>query len=418
MRVALINPRSEGTKVNSWVKKIGTFYRATFPVLASYTPKDVDLAIYEENVEEVDFRRPVDLVGITVLTSAFKRAKEISAKYRSKGIKVVWGGIHPSVLPEESKLYANSIVRGQGEIAWKELLEDFKRSELKSEYIGNAPSERVLPKRTVLGNKSLFVFESVETSRGCPNRCNYCSVPIINDGKFQRFSIDSVIEDIMSTKGNYLFFVDDNLIGDINYAKKLFERMTGLGKKWLSQSPIYIADNDKLLELASKSGCIGLYVGVESVSEESLKEANKKGNRIKKYREQIKKIHDYGIAIESGFIFGFDNDKKTIFEETLEFINDAEIDSPNFHILTPYPGTNLYERMKQQNRLLTNDWSLYNTGSVVFKPTSMSPDELQNGYDWANKQAYSWHRIMKRTVGSNHPLWTFLVNTWVKGGLK
>lgn len=416
MKVALINPRTEGTKIRLWFKKITTFYRITFPVLASYTPQNIDLTVIEENVEDIDFNKDYDLIGITVLTSAFNRAKDISEKFKEKGSTIVWGGIHPTVLPTESKRYADSIVIGAGEIAWKQLLSDFEKNSLKSEYFGSLPNERILPDRSVLNGKSFYNFDAVETSRGCSNSCDYCSVPVMNNGRFNQFSIDSVIEDIQSTHGKYLFFVDDNLIGNPNRAKQLFQKMRGLGKKWLSQAPVYIANDDEMLRLAAESGCIGLYLGLESVSEYSLKEANKKRNKASEFKKQIKKIHDYGISIETGFIFGFDADSKGIFEQTLEFIDKTYIDSPNFHILTPYPGTKLYNKLKLENRLLHQDWSKYNTGNVVFYPKNMSLEDLQEGYNWINKQTYDWGRIIKRTIGSNHPLFTFIVNASLKGG--
>lgn len=330
MKVALIIPKSSGTRARGIIKRLFGFYRLTLPVLAAYTPErinseNIDLYTYEENVEKIDFDKDFDLVGISVLTSAAHRAYKISDIFRERGTKVVLGGVHPTVMPEEAKQHADSIVRGSGESAWQEVLNDFKNCGLKQEYNGNRATPRRLPRRDIIKNKSIWTFTTIETSRGCPNRCDYCSVHSLNNGKFEQYSIDSVIQDIESTKRKYIFFLDDNLIGNLGYAKELFTRMKGIGKRWLAQIPIYIAEEDELLRLAAESGCFALYIGVESISGESLKEANKRKNHVERYSELIKKIHNYGIGIEIGIIFGFDNDDKSIFEKTLEFVDKTEL---------------------------------------------------------------------------------------------
>lgn len=418
MKIALINPKSESTRVNGFLKQLVSMYRVTFPTLAAYLPEYIDLTVYEENVEKIDFNEDFELVGISVLTSAFNRAKEISELFRDRGTPVVWGGIHPTVLPEESKLYADVVVRGGGELALRDVISDYEKGQLKREYVGSSIANRLLPNRSVLKGKSLLTFETIETSRGCPHDCAYCSVNLLYGTRYQQFSIDSVIADLESINGKYIFFVDDNLFGNPIYAKKLFERMTGLNKQWLSQAPVYAAEDDELLRLAAKSGCFGLYFGLESISQESLSEAHKQKNDPLKYTGLIKKVHDFGIGVEAGFIFGFDNDDKSIFDRTLEFIDKNQIDSPNFHILTPYPGTALFQRLEQKGRLLHEDWSKYNTGHVVFQPKQMSPEELQWGYDYAYAESHSLRRIINRTLGSSHPFYTFVVNLADKGKQK
>ncbi len=413
MKVALINPRTDGTRVNSKLKKIATIFRVTLPVLAAYTPKDIDLRVYEESVEDIDFNEEFDLVGISVLTSSFQRAREISEEYSDNGTKVVWGGIHPTIMPEESKKYADSIIKYNGELAWRNVLSDFKNGRLKEEYIGQMPIERILPERNILSGKSFFSFATVETSRGCPYSCDYCSTPLLNGGKFQKFSIDSVIHDIQSIDSNFIFFVDDNLLGNKKHAKELFERMKGLGKSWLSQASIHIAEDDELLKAAVEAGCKGLYIGFESVYQGSLDES-RKNNNVSKYSDLIKKIHDYGIAIEGGFIFGFDSDDKSVFEKTIDFVDKTKIDSPNYHVLTPYPGTPLFERLKLEGRIITQDWSKYNTGNVVFRPKQMTSGELLEGYNWIHDETYGLSNIFRRVISSKRPLYTLVANLPIK----
>lgn len=416
MKVALINPRSEGTKVRPYLKRMTTFFRVTLPVLAAYTPDEVELDVFDENVELIPFDKGYDVVGLTVLTSGFNRAVEISNRFRAKGTKVVWGGIHPTVCPKESKQFADSIVVGEGELAWSQLLKDYQVGELKLLYAGQPAEERKLPKRSVLNGKSLLTFEAVETSRGCPNSCEHCIVPVINNGRIRNFSLESVVEDIKSTRGTHLFFVDDNLIGNPEFAKKLFERMRCLRKKWLCQAPVYIADDNEMLRLASESGCIGLYLGVKSILSNCLDEVGKRRNVTERYRTQLQKIHDCGIGVEAGFIFGFDGDTPEVFERTLEFLDQTKVDSPNFHILTPYPGTRLFQRLEREGRILHRDWSRYNTGNVVHIPRNLTPETLAEGFEWIHKQAYSLPRITKRVLGSNHPFYTAVVNLTTKIG--
>jgi len=417
MKVALINPKNKSQRVNGFLKRITSAYRVTFPVLASYLPEDVDLTVYEENVEKIKFDENFDLVGVSVQTNAFNRAREISEQFRNRNIPVIWGGIHPTALPEESKKHADVIVIGPGEIVLPKLISDYKNGELKREYTGiPVEGKRLLPDRSVLKGKSLISYETVETSRSCPYSCEYCSVHLVHGKRFQQFSIDSVIEDIESTRGRSIFFVDDNLIGNPRYAKELFRRMIGLNKRWVSQAPVSIAEDPELLRLAAESGCFGLYLGLESLSQESLAEAHKNGNNIERYPDLIKKIHDFGLVIETGFIFGFDNDDSSVFDRTLEFVDKNQIDSPDFHILTPYPGTKLFRRIESEGRLMHRDWSKYNRGNVVFQPKRMSAEELQDGYDMADRESLSLGRIVNRTLSSNHPFYTFVVNMGYKIG--
>lgn len=415
MKIALINPKSDSTIGNGFLKRLTTIYRTTFPVLAAYIPDHVEVTVFDENVEKIDFEEPVDLVGISVLTSAFQRACEITQRYHSLNIPVVWGGIHPTVRPIESKNHADAIVRGYGELAIQRVIEDFNNGKISREYCEPLPKPRRIPNRNVMRAKSWYVFDTIETSRGCPNTCDYCSIPILHGKTVTFFSIDSVIEDIQSTEGKYIFFVDDNLIANPAYAKQLFARMKWLGKKWLSQAPIYIAEDEELLRLASESGCIGLYLGLESISPESLIEINKTRSKVDEYPDLIKRIHSFGIGVEAGFIFGFDNDDEFIFDKTLDFIDGVEIDSVNFHILTPYPGTRLFQRLDSEGRLLHKNWEKYTTGNVVFQPKRMSVQRLQEGYDSLWRAAHSFKRVINRTLGSNHPFSTLVVNLAYKG---
>lgn len=403
-RIALILPR--GKVYHYKTGAFGIFIRyapLTFPTLISYTPKkyDISFKIYDEGIEKFDVTKiNADLVGITAITGTSKRAYAYADYFRKKGIPVVLGGVHPTLLPHEAKQHADSVVTGLANHSWPKLLKDFKWGKLKEFYqqpkntdFKNWP----LPDRSCYEEKKmrLVTINSIEATYGCPNKCEFCVTPYSCKGYHHR-PIKDVIDEIKNIKARHIVFVDPSPIENINYAKKLYKAMIPLKKKWMSPSTIRMADDKELLDLAAKSGCKGLLIGFESVTDQSLKNIKKGFNSLNKFYENSKKFHDKGIAIMGCFVFGLDSDDKSVFKRTLEFINKANIDLPRFTVNTPFPGTPFFNRMAKENRLLTKNWSLYDCQHVVIKPKKMTPLELQKGHHWIWREAYKLPYVFKR----------------------
>ena len=404
MIVRLISPGSP-VAVASKREKALQFSRLSLATVAALFPPDADIRIINDSIDTIDFREKVDLVGITAITSTAPRAYEIADKFRKRGVPVIMGGIHPTALPEEAALHADAVVIGEAEGVMQELINDFKTGKLKKFYHSQArPSLANLPlprKDLFAGSKYYRELDVVQTTRGCPFNCDFCSVTDFFGRTYRTRPIPEVIREIKQlSKHKIIFFVDDNIAGIPSYAKKLFKALIPLKIRWFGQASIIIAKDTELLKLAAKSGCLSLFIGFESISISSLKQVGKTVNRVRDYSTGIKKIHDHGIGIIGAFIFGFDSDDESVFEKTVAFINRNQIELASFSILTPLPGTRLYKQMEAEGRIIERDWAKYTCGEVVFQPKLLTVDQLQNGYYWARKQISSYSSIFRRTL---HP---------------
>jgi len=379
-------------------------------VIAALTPKDIEIEIIDENIENVDFNKKVDLVGITTMTASSPRAYEIADRFREKGIPVVLGGIHATVLPEEAVQHADAVVIGEAEGSWEKLIQDLREGgkEALAKFYQNAqrpdPSKIPIPKRGLVENKGYLLKRFLQLSRGCPFDCHFCSVSKFFGKKYRFRPVKKVIEEIKGMVGKslrtrFLGFLDDNIVGNIAYARELFKALIPYNLLWIGQSSINIARHEDVLELAAASGCKGLFIGFESISEASLGEINKSQNKIGFYEKAIKKIHQFGIAIEGAFIFGFDHDDKSIFQKTVKFIEKVKLDAIQFTILTPLPGTKLHEKLEKEGRIIDRNWSNYDLAHAVFQPKLMTPQELKEGFDRAYQRIYSLSSIFKRLTG-------------------
>ena len=378
--------------------------------VAAITPEDVKVTLTDENVEVIDFDRKKDLVGITVMTSAAPRAYEIADIFRKKGVPVVLGGPHVSALPDEAIKYADSVVIGEAEGAWKRLIDDFKRygrKGLKKFYKNEEKpdlSEVPFPRWDLLKKEKYIVTKVLHATRGCPYNCSFCSVTKLFGRKIRKRPVEKIVECVeknvgKSLKDRFFVFLDDNIMGDRVYAKELFKALVPYKLIWMSQASVNAAYDEELLALAAKSGCKALFVGFETILPQALKEIGKHQNKIEFYLEAIKRFHRYGIFVEGAFIFGFDSDTKDVFEETVRFVNKAKLDGVQYTILTPLPGTAFYEKIEREKRFIDRDWSNYDCGHAVFKPKNMTPEELQAGLSWAYKKTYSLISIFTRLTG-------------------
>ncbi|HMK75690.1 MAG TPA: radical SAM protein, partial [Thermodesulfobacteriota bacterium] len=354
-KVLLIFPREKGIKFSN-----DTLY--PFPILgltllASLFPKTYEVKIINEVVEEVDFNAEVDLVGITGLTCVINRAYAIADGFRERGVKVILGGVHPSLLPGEAKEHADSVFIGEAEGVLEKVLQDFEAGELKPFYKNREWSDlkgMPLPRRDLLAEGYRPFFKVIETTRGCPNRCEFCSIPIIN-GKRYRLrpleEIDRELSLIIEKKGEYLFLADDNVTANENYARSLFEIFKHHRIKWMAFTTIKIAMNEELLKKAQESGCVSLFIGFESLLQENLDSVSKRFVNAKELSNWVNTIQHYQIGIHGSFIFGFDGDDPTIFRRTVEFVQKNNIELPTFSILTPFPGTPLQKRLEEEGRI-------------------------------------------------------------------
>ena len=376
------------------------------PIIAALTPKDFDISIVDENVDNIDWDDVPDIVGITCMTAQAPRAYAIAKRYREMGVKVVMGGMHPSALPDESLQYANAVIIGEAELVWEKLLYDFKQGNLQKIYKSNKYPNLInmpLPRRDLLKLDRYIIFNTIQLFRGCPYNCSFCSVTRFFGNTYRARPIDDVIREINILRGTKLrskifAFVDDNIVGLPEYTKELCRKLIPLKIWWGGQASIRVAEDVELVKLLAQSGCRALFIGFESVSQETLKEAHKSFVKVSKFVDAVKRLHDYGINVEGAFIFGFDSDDKSVFYRTVEFADKMGVDAAQFGILTPFPGTTLWEKLEREGRILIKDWSKYTIGKVVFKPKNMTPEELQEGTNWAWDTFYSLRKISKRLI--------------------
>jgi len=377
------------------------------PLLAALTPSDVEIRIIDECAEPITFEEDYDLVGITVNTPLAPYSYELSARFRERGSRVVLGGIHPSVLPQESLQHADTVVVGEAEPVWATLIRDFQEGRLQRLY--RAPQARLemvpVPRWDLMRQGRYIINRSLTATRGCVYHCEFCSIFSAVGPGFRTRPVDDVVRDVKAAGSRRLVFWDDNIIAHREHARRLFEALTPLKVRWISEATFNFSDDEMLMKLAYKSGCRGIFVGIESLSAASLREANKSFNNVRRYRAGIQRLHDNGIGVSAGFVFGFDHDDPSVFERTLEFAEQTGIDACNFKLLTPYPGTELYERMDREGRIIDKDWSHYRGKThVVFKPRCMSPGTLLAGFKWIRHQCYSWPCISRRLIKSHTSL--------------
>jgi radical SAM superfamily enzyme YgiQ (UPF0313 family) len=405
MKLLLIFPKNDRSYWGG-VSKSGKagFVRLGLPTVAALTPKDWDVDILDARVKAVDYNAKVDIVGITGgFTAETPTAYEIADNYRKKGIKVVMGGVHVSAMPDEALRHADAVVIGEAELVWHQLLEDFKKGELKQKYKADNLCDMKnmsIPRRDLLDRGMYSSFHTLQATRGCPFNCNYCAVTAFFGNEFRTRPTDEVIEEINSFDSKEFFFMDDNIVGRPRYAKELFKKLIPLRRRWGSQSSITMAKDPELLKLYAESGGTWALIGFESLSQKNLEKMSKGWNSAEDYKEAIKKIQDAGINIIGSFIFGLDEDDKTVFKNTFDFIVETQIDAAQFHILTPFPGTTTYSDLEKEGRIIERDWAKYHTGEVVFQPKGMTRDELQNGYYWAFRNTYTMKNILKRSLRS------------------
>jgi radical SAM superfamily enzyme YgiQ (UPF0313 family) len=371
--------------------------------IAGLTPKDVDVKFYDDRMEKIPFDEETDLVAISIETYTAKRAYQIATEYRRRGVPVVMGGFHATLVPEEVVEYADAIVIGEAEAIWEEVIADFKKGSLKVVYRSKERPDigKVRPDRSILTGKKYLPIGLVESARGCTFKCDFCVIQTFFSSTQNRRNTETILEEIQSIRDTrkLFFFVDDNIVSHPEEAKAFYRLLIPLKIKWVSQAAITMTHDEEMLKILKESGCQGVLIGFESLNPVNLKAMNKSFNNVKGgIEEAVKRMNRFGIRLYATFIFGYDDDKLSSFQETIDFCLRHKIFMVAFNHLTPFPGTPLYKKLQTENRLLYDKWWLsefYKYGQVPFK-TIIDPEVIRLECVRARKQFYSFSSIFKR----------------------
>lgn len=387
----------------------------TLSMLAAVTPPSVHISIINETVEDIPFSEHWDLVGITGMGSGIVRAWQIGDKFRELGVKVVIGGIAATLSkPEWTLAHADALVLGEAEDIWPKVIEDFISGNLKQQYkCRKVPDVNTLPipRYDLMNPKKLGVWRPVQATRGCPFTCNFCSITTFFNQGYRKRNIDQVIRDVRAAKksgSRYIAFIDDNIGVDFKYCKELWEALIEEKIIWMSQCSIQIASRPDMLSLAHKSGCRLLSFGIESINQNSLDFIDKGWNNPTNYTQAFAAIRKHGIEISTEMIIGLDGDNKEVFQATYDFIMKEKIMVPRVHILTPIPGTPLFEKLEAEDRIISNDFQSYSGGQVVFRPKNLTHEQLNKGYWDIYKQLFTMKNIYKRVAHNEAKLENFV----------
>ena len=405
MNIALLSPSGIMYRKGGIFPTALRYAPLTLTTLAGLVPEDLDtkVSIYDEASGDIPLEIDADLIGISAITGTANRAYAYADHFRSQGKTVVLGGVHPTLLPDEASLHADSVVSGMAFETWPELLRDFSKGQLESRYVQRARPDLTnlpQPRRDLLDN-TYISKSSIQATFGCPYACDFCAVAATNK-KYLHRPIDEVIAELDSLKGPLTVFVDPSPTEDIRYVKQLWKEMIPLKKKWAGLATVKIADDPELMDLAAESGCKGLLLGFEDVSQDTIIGINKPFNLVENYRHVVDELHQRGIAINGPLMFGMDGQTKDSFKRTVDFVHEAKIDLPRFAIYTPFPGTPSFSRLEQEGRILTRNWALYDAQHLVYQPHGLDAEEIIEGQLWAWEQTYKIgsiaHRIMRRNT--------------------
>lgn len=405
MKVKMILPALTEAESPFWRPiKYSLFPPLGLATLAAYLSPDDEIDLQDQHVEVLDLTDDPELVIIQVYITNAYRAYKIADHYKSKGAYVLLGGLHVTSLPEEAAQHADTIFIGPGEDTFPKFLKDFKNKVAKKVYrSGIRTLDKIPPvRRDLIKRNHYLVPNSIVVSRGCPHHCNFCYKDAFFEGgkSFYTQAVDDALAEIDRLPGRHLYFLDDHLLGNAKFAGELFEGMKGMNRVFQGAATIDSILKGNLIEKAAEAGLRSVFVGFETFDPANLKQSNKKQNLEKDYVKAVNRLHSLGIMINGSFVFGLDEDDNEVFKRTVDWGVKNSITTSTYHVLTPYPGTQLFKNMEEQGRILTRNWNLYDTRNVVYKTTKLTAGELQNGYNWAYKEFYSWSNIFRSAL--NH----------------
>ena len=437
-RLLLVDPypRNNPYRLTASERRAVWFPKLSLPTIAAYTPENWEVSLVDEAVHDIDFDFPCDMVGISMFTCYAPRAYEIAAEFRKRGKTIVMGGVHPTYCPDEALQHADAIVCGEAEDLWPQLVADYEAGKMQRMYkMTSFPSleNYKSPRVELLSPDSYMTRQCSFTTRGCHFDCEFCSVSPFNGKTTRRRPVKEVVTELRNVQrwirselvervrdepmwtafltalkirvgiedGSIVAFVDDLHNSNRAYCRELWAALKPLKIKWGCQSTMFLADDEEMVKLAAESGCVSVFVGMESLDEDALDETNKPFNRVLKFSNEIKMFHDYGIMVNPGIVFGFDSDDVTVFERAVDFLTKNQVELAYFNVLTPLPGTQLFDRFEKSGRIFDRDWAKYDGKHVVFHPSRMTVEQLQDGFNWANHKFYSIPSIWKRLSGTS-----------------
>jgi radical SAM superfamily enzyme YgiQ (UPF0313 family) len=390
----------------------------TLTTLASLIPPELDaeVRVIDEAVDELpeDFWN-ADIVGISAMTCDINRAYRCADEARRRGITVVLGGYHATFLPEEASMHADSVVVGFAERAWPRLLKDFASHALDKIYEASWDDlfrcGNCVPRRDLINRSRYMISDTLEATRGCPNRCGFCIIPPMHRSRYVCREIDTIGEDLDTMQGRRIAFLDSSPFENRIFSRRLFALLKERNADWFAAASLRSITDRDWVEDAAHSGCRGLLIGFESLNSASLEETGKQFNRVEQYRDVVRMLHSEGIAVLGCFVFGFDSDDISVFERTVEFVDRCRIDLVLYSAFTPIPGTDAHARLREQNRIISTEWDRYDGRHVVFSPAQMTVEQLQEGLFRAWSDTYGISSILRRVSGvSSLPFFTLAAN--------
>jgi radical SAM superfamily enzyme YgiQ (UPF0313 family) len=399
--IHLVNPKTDSITTRPlYLNRALYSPLAGLLAVAATIPTDrYEVVLTDENIETVDFDLKADLVGISAMTAYVNRGYEIADQFRARGIPVVMGGVHPSFMPQEALKHADAVVIGEAELVIPKLLDDLERGEMRGLYRADRlhPMVGVSMPRYDLLKKHRYVNRTfVQTSRGCHQGCTFCAEPLMNGLKFRYRPVDEVVREIDNCGSRIISINDADFFGTADRPKEVMRALIGRGVQWQAGVTSKLAQDDRMLELAAKSGCTLLSIGFESITRSTLTSVHKHVNRPETFASLVEKVHSYGIMVFGLFMFGFDGDDASVFETTARFNIDADYDACAYSVLTPYPGTLTWYELKKAGRIVSFDWTKYDQANVVYRPAQMTGDQLRLGQTAAYERFYSVPSIAKR----------------------
>jgi radical SAM superfamily enzyme YgiQ (UPF0313 family) len=438
MKILLVSPERERKKEEAFLFRLSFL---NLPYIAALSPPGTEVKIVDEAFEKINFGEEVDLVGITAQTPVSLRAYQIADEFRKRGIPVVMGGVHASMLPQEALQHVDAVVVGEAEEVWPDLIKDLKKGQMRRIYAGNGfinPSDLPLPRRDLLSEKFYFPLKLLETTRGCPHHCDFCGVSKFFGFRYRNRPITEIerelstlfqkgpvmppgLKKILSLlskdlpyflKRRLLYIIDSNIAGDKRFCLELLTLLKGFDLLWYGHAPVSIAFDQKLLGGFARSGCIAINIGFESFSTQNLNAMGKGFNQPSRYTEAVQRIHDQGIGIMGTFIVGLDDDDPGVFQRIIDFSLDSKLDWALTFIMAPYPGTDSFSRLEREGRIFCRDWEKYDSLNVVYQPLRMSVEELEKGMRRIWKEVFSTSSIYKRILKRPwiHPLFYLAMN--------